>query len=60
MTQMSPRKYVNEILAEGTSILARENVPRIRASTGLANVPMAAASEQAGWNDFERTINMTW
>jgi RimJ/RimL family protein N-acetyltransferase len=52
--------YVNEILAEGTDILARQNVPRIRASTDLANVPMAAAFERAGWNNFERTINMTW
>ncbi len=52
--------YVNDILAKGTDILARENVPRIRASTDLANVPMSAAFERAGWNNFERTINMTW
>lgn len=52
--------YVNEILAEGTTILARQNVPRIRASPNLANLPMAAAFERAGWNNFERTINMTW
>ncbi len=52
--------YVNEILAEGTNILAQENVPRIRASTDLANAPMAVAFERAGWNNFERTINMTW
>jgi RimJ/RimL family protein N-acetyltransferase len=52
--------YVNEILAEGTDILARQHVPRIRASTDLANVPMAVAFQRAGWNNFERTINMTW
>jgi RimJ/RimL family protein N-acetyltransferase len=52
--------YVNEILAKGTDILARENVPRIRASTDLANLPMSAAFERAGWNNFERTITMTW
>ncbi len=52
--------YVNEILAKGTDILAREDVPRIRASTDLANVPMSAAFERAGWDNFERTINMTW
>ncbi len=52
--------YVDQILAEGTNILARQNVPRIRASTDLANVPMAAAFERAGWDNFERTINMTW
>jgi hypothetical protein len=51
--------YVNEILAEGTNVLARQDVPRIRASTDLANVPMALAFERAGWNNFERTINMT-
>lgn len=52
--------YVNELLGEGTNILAREDVPRIRASTDLANVPMAVAFEQAGWVNFERTINLTW
>jgi RimJ/RimL family protein N-acetyltransferase len=52
--------YVNEILAESTDILARQNVPRIRASTDLANIPMAGGFERAGWKNFERTINMTW
>jgi RimJ/RimL family protein N-acetyltransferase len=52
--------YVDEILAEGTRVLAAHDVPRIRASTDLDNVPMAAAFERAGWVNFERTINMTW
>jgi RimJ/RimL family protein N-acetyltransferase len=52
--------YINEILAEGTRILAARAVPRIRAATDLGNVPMAAAFARAGWVNFERTINMTW
>jgi RimJ/RimL family protein N-acetyltransferase len=52
--------YVDEILAEGTRVLAAEEVPRIRASTDLDNLPMAQAFERAGWVNFERTINMTW
>jgi GNAT superfamily N-acetyltransferase len=52
--------YINEILAEGTRILAAYNVPRIRASTDLGNVPMAEAFTRAGWINFERSISMTW
>jgi GNAT superfamily N-acetyltransferase len=52
--------YINEILAEGTRILAAHNVPRIRASTDLGNVPMAEAFARAGWVNFERSISMTW
>ena len=52
--------YINEILAEGTRTLAAHNVPRIRASTDLGNVPMAEAFARAGWINFERSISMTW
>jgi GNAT superfamily N-acetyltransferase len=52
--------YINEILVEGTRILAAHNVPRIRASTDLGNVPMAEAFTRAGWVNFERSISMTW
>lgn len=52
--------YIDEILGEGTRILAAQNVPRIRASTDLGNVPMAAAFVRAGWVNYERTISMTW
>lgn len=52
--------YINEILAEGTRILAAHKVPRIRASTDLRNVPMAEAFTRAGWVNFERSISMTW
>jgi GNAT superfamily N-acetyltransferase len=53
-------RYIDEILAEGTSILAAQGVPRIRAATDLDNVPMARAFQRAGYVNFERQINMTW
>ncbi|MEV0618358.1 GNAT family N-acetyltransferase [Nonomuraea sp. NPDC050404] len=52
--------YIDEILAEGTRILAAQDVPRIRAATDLGNTPMADAFRRAGYFDFERTIHMTW
>jgi RimJ/RimL family protein N-acetyltransferase len=52
--------YVDEILAEGTRVLAAQGPPRIRASTDLANAPMAKAFTRAGYINFERAINMTW
>jgi RimJ/RimL family protein N-acetyltransferase len=52
--------YINDILAEGTRILARHDVPRIRASTDLGNTPMANAFQRAGWVNFGREIKMTW
>lgn len=52
--------YIDEILAEGTRILAAEGVDRIRASTDLGNVPMAQAFSRAGYADFERSLNLVW
>ncbi|MCX5393873.1 GNAT family N-acetyltransferase [Streptomyces sp. NBC_00094] len=52
--------YIDDILAEGTRILAATDVPRIRAATDLANVPMAAAFARAGYVTFERAINYVW
>jgi RimJ/RimL family protein N-acetyltransferase len=52
--------YIDEILAAGTRTLAGQEVPRIRASTDLGNVPMAAAFARAGWVNFENSINMVW
>ena len=52
--------YIDEILAAGTRILAAQDVPRIRATTDLGNVPMAAAFARAGWVNFENSINMVW
>ncbi|MGW7053049.1 GNAT family N-acetyltransferase [Streptomyces sp. NPDC054887] len=52
--------YIDDILAEGTRVLAAQEVPRIRAATDLANVPMAKSFERAGYVNFERAVNMTW
>jgi len=52
--------YIDDILAEGTRILAATGVPRIRATTDVGNVPMAAAFQRAGYVNYEREINMTW
>ena len=52
--------YIDDILSEGTRVLAGEGVPRIRASTDLGNVPMANAFRRAGYGNFQREITMTW
>lgn len=52
--------YINDLLAEGTRILAAHDVPRIRAATDLGNVPMARAFQRVGYVNFERQITMTW
>jgi RimJ/RimL family protein N-acetyltransferase len=52
--------YIHDVLAAGTSLLAAQNVPRIRAATDVGNAPMAAAFALAGYVTFERQINMTW
>jgi RimJ/RimL family protein N-acetyltransferase len=52
--------YIDDLLAEGTAILAAQDVPRIRAATDLGNVPMARAFQRAGYVNFERQITMTW
>jgi RimJ/RimL family protein N-acetyltransferase len=52
--------YVDELLAEGTRLLAAEGVPRIRAATDVGNVPMAKAFARAGYAVFERQVDMTW
>ena len=46
--------YIDDLLAEGTRILAAPDVPRIRAATDLGNVPMARAFQRAGYVNFER------
>ncbi|MCX5205404.1 GNAT family N-acetyltransferase [Streptomyces sp. NBC_00237] len=49
--------HVDEILAEITAILAAEpDTSRIRADTDLANRPMAAAFERAGYRNFRRRL----
>ncbi|GAA0248660.1 GNAT family N-acetyltransferase [Saccharothrix mutabilis subsp. mutabilis] len=52
--------HVDGILAEGTRVLAEQDVPRVRAATDVGNTPMAAAFARAGYVTFERAINMAW
>jgi RimJ/RimL family protein N-acetyltransferase len=52
--------YIDDLLTEGTRILAAHDVPRIRAATDLGNAPMARAFQRAGYVNFERQITMTW
>jgi RimJ/RimL family protein N-acetyltransferase len=52
--------HVHDVLAAGTSLLAAQNMPRIRAATDVGNTPMAAAFARAGYVIFERQIDMTW
>ncbi|MFS0696397.1 GNAT family N-acetyltransferase [Streptomyces nitrosporeus] len=52
--------YVDDILAEGTRVLAAEGVERIRAATDLGNVPMAKSFARLGYVNFERAIDMVW
>lgn len=52
--------YIDGILAEGTRILAAAGAPHIRASTDVGNVPMANAFARAGYETFQRLINLAW
>ncbi|MEV5970046.1 GNAT family N-acetyltransferase [Streptomyces sp. NPDC051921] len=52
--------YIDDILAEGTRVLAGQDVQRIRAATDVGNVPMAKSFARAGYVDFERAINFVW
>lgn len=52
--------YVDDLLAEGTRLLAHQDVSRIRASTDLGNVPMARAFQRGGYVNFAGEINMAW
>ncbi|MDQ7909163.1 GNAT family N-acetyltransferase [Phytohabitans sp. ZYX-F-186] len=52
--------YIDDLLGEATRFLAGQGVPRIRAATDVANVPMARAFERAGYLNFERVVTMVW
>ncbi|MFE1382092.1 GNAT family N-acetyltransferase [Streptomyces sp. NPDC058740] len=52
--------YIDDVLAEGTRVLAAEGVPNIRAATDVGNVPMAGSFARAGYVNFERAINFVW
>ncbi|MEV7806446.1 GNAT family N-acetyltransferase [Microbispora sp. NPDC088329] len=52
--------YVDDLLAEGTRILAEQGVPRVRAATDVGNVPMARAFLRAGYELIGQRVDMTW
>jgi RimJ/RimL family protein N-acetyltransferase len=52
--------YVSDLLAEGTAVLAAEDVPRIRAATDVGNFPMETAFARAGYQTYQRQIDLTW
>ncbi|MDH6133373.1 RimJ/RimL family protein N-acetyltransferase [Kitasatospora sp. MAA4] len=52
--------YADEILAEGTRVLAATGPECIGASTDVGNTPMAAAFARAGYPVLEREIMLGW
>lgn len=52
--------YIDDLLAVGTRILARHEVPLVRAATDFGNVPMARAFARAGYAHTAGVIDMTW
>jgi ribosomal protein S18 acetylase RimI-like enzyme len=54
------RGHAEELLAEGTRVLAATGVETIRASTDVGNTPMAAAFARAGYTAFEHEYVMAW
>src|SRR6266540_4234117 len=50
--------YAGELLAEATAFLAEQGTARIRADTDVANTPMAAAFERAGYDQFAIRIDL--
>ncbi|WP_328419137.1 GNAT family N-acetyltransferase [Streptomyces sp. NBC_00443] len=52
--------FVNDLLAEGTRILATQGAERFTADTDLANQPMARTFQHAGYDNFAGRIDMRW
>ncbi|NOK62514.1 MAG: N-acetyltransferase [Chloroflexi bacterium AL-W] len=52
--------YVDDILAEGTRVLAGAAVSRIRGATDVGNAPMARAFLRAGYRVLARQLDMVW
>ncbi|WP_328427342.1 GNAT family N-acetyltransferase [Streptomyces sp. NBC_00443] len=52
--------FVNDLLAEGTHLLAAQGAERVTADTDLGNQPMARAFERAGYDNFAGRIDMRW
>lgn len=54
------RGYIDEILAEGTRILAAAGAPRVGANTDVGNVPMANAFHRAGYVTTGEQVDLVW
>ncbi|MFD9129812.1 GNAT family N-acetyltransferase, partial [Kitasatospora sp. NPDC059571] len=54
------RGLIDEVLAEGTRVLAGAGAEVIRASTDVGNTPMAAAFARGGYRVFEHETVLTW
>ncbi|MEW1836558.1 GNAT family N-acetyltransferase [Nonomuraea angiospora] len=52
--------FVDDLLGEGTRLLAAQGAERVTADTDLGNWPMAQAFERAGYDNFARRIDMCW
>ncbi|RCG29070.1 GNAT family N-acetyltransferase [Sphaerisporangium album] len=52
--------YVNDLLAEGTRLLAGHGATQIMADTDLANTPMSKAFTRAGYQNHARRLDLTW
>ncbi|PBC70570.1 acetyltransferase (GNAT) family protein [Streptomyces sp. TLI_235] len=54
------RGWAEEILGEGTRVLAGAGAEVVRAATDVGNAPMAAAFGRAGYRVFRHEYVMTW
>jgi RimJ/RimL family protein N-acetyltransferase len=54
------RRYVDELLAYGTAVLADRGVPRIGSDTDVANRAMRAAFARAGYVEFASRRDFRW
>ncbi|OWA12644.1 hypothetical protein B9W64_20340 [Streptomyces sp. CS159] len=54
------RGFVDDLLTEGTRLLAAQGAERVTADTDLGNRPMARAFERAGYDNFAGRIDMCW
>ncbi|WP_017584869.1 GNAT family N-acetyltransferase [Nocardiopsis ganjiahuensis] len=52
--------YIDDLLAEGTRVLAEEGARNVRAATDVGNVPMAQAFTRAGYDTVSGVVNLTW
>jgi RimJ/RimL family protein N-acetyltransferase len=52
--------YIDDLLAEGTRVLAEAGAGNVRATTDVGNVPMANAFSRAGYDAFRGVVNLIW